>query len=130
MKEIKFRGLTTSDEWVYGFLSVLSKKHYEIDAGSYISNRYGSPFAYKIQPETIGEYTGLKDRNDKEIYEGDIVEKFGLYRSTVEFVDGSFGYMTYYDEFISFAGNHNFDWDSGKSMQIEVMGNIHQIKEE
>lgn len=73
--EYKFRGKTINGDWVYGNLAILKKKlgyriyGYEVDIGYYISNKVGSPFAFHIIPETVGQYTGLKDCTDKEIYE-------------------------------------------------------------
>lgn len=70
MREIKFRALTSNNEWVYGmyygdFTSTPLAKHYIKDINGYIS---------EIKRNTLSQYTGLKDLNGKERFEGDIVK--------------------------------------------------------
>ena len=72
MREIKFRGRKSNGEWIYGDLV------HNVGVGAstaliFPEEAHDSWDRYIIDAHTIGQFTGLHDKNGKEIYEGDIV---------------------------------------------------------
>ncbi|OLF99977.1 YopX family protein [Bacillus licheniformis] len=128
MREIKFRGMGINGEWYTGNLSIIKQriKSMGIDPGSYISNKAGVPFAFSVRPETVGQFAGLKDETDREIWEGDVVKFKSVYyenkimKAVVKFKD-SLG------SFVFDRGDDQGPWRMDASIrEIEVIGNIYQ----
>ena len=138
MREIKYRGIPTDnntsydkeDGFVEGSLIIDNNKYYIVL--EVIDNIKRDDYAIcmiEVIPETVRQYTGLKDKNGKEIYEGDIVS-FNL-KSDSEGQPYIIGYIEYQTTFsgyriMSFEGSFALDYNI---KDIEVIGNIYDNPE-
>lgn len=126
-REIKFRGKSKwgYHEWIYGYLSAVKDRYFITP--TYWDAR--GKMKYEMLPDTVGQFTGLYDRDGKEIYEGDIVVYRGEIKQAIEYRHGAFGYE-YCNGFYTLAGNSNFTFNpTNQDNNFEVIGNIHDNPE-
>ena len=138
MRTIKFRGKRIDGKgFAYGdFLTgcgYKKERYFILPLLDYYPNDCCSLDGYEIIPDTVGQFTGLTDKNGKEIYEGDILMYDGNgykgHSLLVIFKHGTFGYI-YCDCFHSFAGNSNLTFNPlNTDVRFVIIGNIHDNPE-
>ena len=139
MREIKFRGKRLDNgEWIYGSLLV---SHFKDDKKEryFITQFSGNyTFEHEVDPNTVGQFTGLRDKNGRDIWEGDIFKEdgSGIVRAVFRVPGG----LAFEDNPVSFGYDHRapvYPYSSIAEMQsvswlsqcCEVIGNIHDDPE-
>ena len=124
-REILFRGKRIDNgEWVEGYFVNLWLVNYQRYQPIITDN---NAVSYDVDPSTVGQYTGLTDKNGKKIFEGDIVAIERGWNETVK-------YHVFFDpQICGFIGDSinyiGFTTFGDDGINMEVIGNIHDNPE-
>lgn len=134
IRDILFRGRRVDNgEWIYGYYVTRSNHacfERELKYASFILKDefmdwgLGELAEYKVIPETVGQFTGMHDKFNQRIFEGDIVVCFSP----------EYGYVNkevYYaeDEAKFVLGSCGTKYEFGEYTSVEVIGNIYDNPE-
>ena len=125
MREILFRGKRIDNgEWVYGDLWNCPYPQNTIRIVSFTKDT-GIPGERKVIPETVGQYTGLQDKNGVKIFEGDVLKDSLGWVCLVKWDDSNGRFLGYHkkprgDTYVCYVG---------REPAQEIIGNIHDNPE-
>lgn len=129
-REILFRGKRVDNgEWIEGNLLTYPSGDTRI---AITVSGHKNPAIYGslefVIPETVGQYTGLTDKNGKKIFEGDIVTDLRIFNPKTKYVcvfqHGSFGLKVRQNDV-----EHFYSLTSIYNALYEVVGNVHDNSE-
>ena len=135
MREILFRGIRKdTHEWVYGFYGEYFNGKKNIPCISIVdAHAIAGSFCHEVILETVGQYTGLTDKNGNRIFDGDVLKmeiKSNyinplqaplVFIGVCKFKDGAFGFSKQragIEEFTAFSS-------TTYNVEFEIIGNIH-----
>nr|DAI66457.1 MAG TPA: YopX protein [Caudoviricetes sp.] len=132
-REIKFRGKKHNGSWVYGDLCTPANRFISIRENRYTYNGI-SHEEYEVYEDTIGQFTGLTDKNGREIFEGDVI-KFHFMTSSPS-TSELFPTKKFFGEITTNKYNQWTILSDGLEIHIEnaikygeIIGNIYDNKE-
>lgn len=139
MREILFRGKRLDNgEWIYGYYAKLPHpitaflKDYIVEVKFDESDVVGNIEYNLVDPETVGQFTGVLDNNGKKIFEGDIVSFYEVLGQKIDMKPFKgvvkYGKCYYYVEYIN-ERNQKGIWHLSSCWHLVVVGNIHDNKE-
>lgn len=127
MREILFRGKQiNSGEWTYGYYCPKPYSHFPCEATIFPSETIDRDWhGERVDPDTVGQFTGLTDRNGVKIFEGDIV-RYGdtIHRVVFEQRNGTAYFGLVYAAYETLPFGYYQDLK-----QIEAIGNIYDNPE-
>lgn len=118
MRDYRFRGIRKDNrEWVYGYVVTIHDGRTFIipeNSGCFRKSPY-IPYKYEVIPESVGQFTGMLDKNGKEIFEGDVLD-YGI---------GRVFYITYVGcQFVATFNEHVIN-TMIPIHNFEIIGSIH-----
>ena len=134
MREILFRGKRTKNgEWVYGWLGHMQcyDPHTKKISRIYfteIDDDFYSRLNTIVDYQTVGQYTGLTDKNGKKIFEGDIVNVNTNKDTLCHRYEGR-NLVIRFDEYHRFVASGRLEYPLCNHYEWEVIGNIHDNPE-
>ena len=124
MREILFKGKRKdNEEWIIGYYSYANDGH---GTELHMISEKSTGLRYPVIPETVGQYTGLTDKNGKKIFEGDIIKN--IWTGDVHTVDYCVDCAVWVLPCIT-DERRETTFNSYDGDDYEVIGNIHDNSE-
>lgn len=121
MREYKFRGyskreLTTPTQWIYDGYGVTKIEYTNGTSSTHLITPYGD---YWVDENSVGQYTGFKDKNNKEIYEGDILKL-----STDKLIKVLYDKGSFKTQDVEYSNANLYLLEDYMGLDFEIVGNM------